>query len=62
MGIVDRVADYFIALIVGVILLYVLISVIASVFQTLPQYALYGVAIILAAIGALLVLAKKGIR
>jgi len=62
MGIVDRVADYFIALIVGVILLYVLISVIASVFQTLPQYAQYGVAIILAAIGALIVLAKKGIR
>jgi hypothetical protein len=58
----DRVMDYFIALIVGAILLYVLWVVVSSTLITIPTIAQYGIAIVIAAAGALLYLAKRGIR
>ena len=62
MGMADKIADYFGALITGVLLLYVLIVVVNEVFKDLPQFAQYGIAIVVAAAGALYVIARKGIR
>lgn len=56
----DKVADYFIALITGAILLYVLAEIVLSLFQDLPFLLRYGIALIVAAAGALVVLAKRG--
>lgn len=57
----DKVANYFVALITGVILLFVLWQVIISLASELPSFLQFGIAIVLAAAGALLVIAKRGI-
>lgn len=62
MGIVDNVVQYFIALIVGVILLSVLWDVVITVMQDVPELYKYGIAIVIAAAVALVALAKVGIN
>ena len=62
MSLAEKVVDYFIALIVGVILLYVLYEVIISLAADLPVFLQYAIPIFIAAAGALLVLAKRGIK
>lgn len=62
MSLVDEVYEYFVALIVGAIMLYVLWEIVASLFQTIPELVRYGVALVIAAAIALIVLAKSGIR
>jgi hypothetical protein len=62
MSLLERIFDYFIALIVGVILLYVLYQVIVSLAADLPIFLQYAIPIFIAAAGALLVLAKRGIK
>jgi len=62
MSLVDKVVDYFVALIVGVILLYVLYQVVISLAKDLPPILTYGIPIVVASAGALLYLAKRGIR
>lgn len=59
---VDRVVDYFRALIMGVLLLYVLWEIILVVAADIPQFFKYGIAIAIAASGALLFIAKGGIK
>jgi len=54
--------DYFVALIVGVILLWVLYQVIIDLAADLPIFFRYAISIFIAAAVALLVLAKRGIR
>ena len=61
MSLADKVADYFVALIVGVILLYVLFEVVRSLAADLPEILQWGIPIVGAAGAALIVLAKKGI-
>jgi len=60
MGIVDNVVQYFIALIVGVILLSVLWEVVITVMQDVPELYKYGFAIVIAAAVALVALARGG--
>jgi len=62
MSSVDKVIDYFVALIVGVILLYVLYQVTVALASDLPVFLQYAIPIFVAAAGALLVLAKRGIK
>ncbi|MCW3985433.1 MAG: hypothetical protein NWE91_03355 [Candidatus Bathyarchaeota archaeon] len=62
MSLPDRVVDFFVALIVGVILLYVLYQVIVSLAADLPVFLQYAIPIFVATAGALLVLAKRGIE
>lgn len=62
MSLIDQVIDYFVALIIGVILLFVLYQVIVSLAQDLPLLLRYGISIFIAAAGALLYLARRGIR
>lgn len=62
MSLADKVVDYFVALIVGVILLYVLYEVVKSLAADLPVFFQWGVPIVVAAAAALLVLAKRGIK
>ena len=61
-GLADQVMEYFVALIVGVILLYVLWQVVIDLASDIPPFFKWGVAIVIAAAGALLVLAKSGIE
>jgi len=61
-GIADQVGEYFEALIVGVILLYVLYEVVMSVFSNMPIIASYGTTLIVAAVIALVAIAKRGIK
>ena len=58
----DKVADYFVALIMGVILLAVLWEVVKSLASELPPFFKWGIPIVIAAAGALLVIAKRGIE
>lgn len=58
---VDEVSEYFMSLIVGVILLYVLWEIVISLGSELPPFFKWGIAIVLAAAGALLFKAKTGI-
>jgi len=62
MSLADKVVDYFVALIVGVILLYVLYEVVRSLAADLPVFLQWGIPIVVAAAAALLVLAKRGIK
>jgi len=62
MSLADKVINYFVALIVGVILLYVLYQVIVALAADLPVFLRYAIPIFAAAAGALLVLAKRGIK
>lgn len=62
MSLAEKVIDYFVALIVGVILLYVLYQVTVSLASDLPVFLQYAIPIFVAAAGALVVLAKRGIR
>lgn len=62
MSLADKVVDYFVALIVGVILLYVLYEVVKSLATDLPVFLQWGIPIVVAAAAALLVLAKRGIK
>ena len=62
MSLADKVIDYFVALIIGVILLYVLYQVIISLAKDLPPFLQYAIPIFIAAAGALLYLAKRGIE
>ena len=57
----DNVSEYFISLIVGVILLYVLWEVVMTLAADIPQLYRYGIAIAIAAAVALLAIAKGGI-
>ena len=61
MGLIDNVTEYFISLIVGVILLYVLWQVVIDLVQDIPAMQQYGIAIVAAAALALVALAKSGI-
>lgn len=62
MGLVDQVYEYFVALIVGAIMLYVLWEVVKSLVQSMPELQNYMIAIVIAAAAALVLLARKGIR
>lgn len=57
----DKVSEYFISLIVGVILLYVLWQVVIVVAADIPELYKYGIAIAIAAAVALVAIAKRGI-
>jgi len=59
-GLADKVVDYFMSLIVGVILLYVLWEVVLSLGAGIPPFLKWGIAIVLAAAGALLFKARSG--
>ena len=61
MSLVEQVEEYFVALIVGVIYLYILYEVVMSVFSNMPLIARYGITVIIAAVSALVAIAKKGI-
>ena len=61
MGLADQVAEYFRALIIGVLLLAVLWQVVLAVAKDIPQMYQVGIAIAIAAGAALLILAKSGI-
>lgn len=58
---VDKVSEYFISLIVGVILLYVLWEVVKAVTADIPQLYKYGIAIAIAAGVALLAYTRGGL-
>ena len=60
MGLADRVGEYFVALIVGVILLYVLAAVVSQLFEGSQLWG-YAIAIVFAAAIALYIMAKRGI-
>jgi len=60
-GLPDKVMDYFVSLIVGVILLYILWEVVLAVSIDIPEIFIYGIVIVVAAAGALVIIAKKGI-
>lgn len=60
-GLVDKVAEYFVSLIVGVILLYVLWQVVIDLASEIPPFQKWGIAIVLAAAAALVALANRGI-
>ena len=62
MSLVDQVTEYFVALITGVILLYVLWEIAKSLLQDVPELNLYFTAIVLAAAGALVLIARRGIE
>jgi len=56
----ERVYEYFVALIVGVILLYVLWQVVIDLGSELPPFFRLGLAIVIAAAGTLIAIAKRG--
>jgi len=58
----ERVYEYFVALIVGVILLYVLWQIVIDLAVDIPPFFKWGIAIVIAAAGALLFIAKGGIE
>lgn len=59
-NLVEKVYEYFVALIVGVILLYVLWQVVLDLASEFPPFFKFGIAIVIAAAGTLLVIAKRG--